>query len=129
MDLLLSLALELQRHNNNQQKVLPSSLVNAVDVIVVLDARHEMLLGRKLGGSSSWRFSIGEQPPQHSPPPSAVETLTGIIAQSPVKTPDKENKPEHPVKKSFKCEQCDFSSDTKRGLSVHKWKATSNVNI
>ena len=66
------------------------------------------------------------QPPQHSPPPPppAVETPTGIIAQSPVKkTPDKENKPEHPVKKSFKCEQCDFSSDTKRGLSVHNGKA------
>ena len=82
---------------------------------------------RDAARQEAWRKRRMEsQPPQHSPPPPpppAVETPTGIIAQSPVKSPDKENKPEHPVKKSFKCEQCDFSLDTKRGLSVHKWKA------
>ena len=40
-------------------KCSPSSLVNtaAADGIVVLDARHEMLLGRKPGGSAVWKAS------------------------------------------------------------------------
>ena len=39
--------------------VFPISLVNApaADVIVVLDARHEMLLGWKPGGSAVWKAS------------------------------------------------------------------------
>ena len=42
---------------------------------------------------------------------------------SPVKSPLKQNKPGLPVRKPLKCEQCDFSSDTKRGLSVHIGKS------
>ena len=46
-----------------------------------------------------------------------------------LKTPEKElSSPpitdlNRPLRKPFKCEQCDFSSDTKRGLSVHIGKA------
>ena len=54
---LLFLTLELQEHANRQLEVLTSSLVNAADVVVVLDARHEMLLGRKPGGSAVWKAS------------------------------------------------------------------------
>ena len=43
--------MELQRHTNKQLEVFPSSLVNG---IVVLDARHEMLLGRMPGGGAVW---------------------------------------------------------------------------
>ena len=50
-------ALELQEHANRQLEVLTSSLVNAADVVVVLDARHEILLGRKPGGSAAWKAS------------------------------------------------------------------------
>ena len=46
--------MELQMHTNKQLEVFPSSLVNG---IVVLDARHEMLLGRKPGGSAVWKAS------------------------------------------------------------------------
>ena len=59
MDPLPLLALELQRHTNKQLDMSPSSLVNAAtaDVIVALDARHEMLLGKKPGGSAVWKAS------------------------------------------------------------------------
>ena len=52
-------ALEPKRHTNKQLDVFPNSLVNTVaaDGIVVLDARHEMLLGRKPGGSAVWKAS------------------------------------------------------------------------
>ena len=45
------------RYTNKQLEVFPISLVNApaADVIVVLDARHEMLLGWKPGGSAVWK--------------------------------------------------------------------------
>ena len=84
---------------------------------------------RDAARQEAWRKRrLESQPPRHSPPSPVVEPPpllgpTGNTAQSPVKTPDKEKKPEHPVKKSFKCEQCAFSSDTQRGLSVHKGKA------
>ena len=59
LDPLPLFALEPQRHTNKQLEVFPSSLVNtaAADGIVVLDARHEMLLGRKPGGSAVWKAS------------------------------------------------------------------------
>ena len=59
MDPLPLFALEPQRHTNKQLEVFPSSLVNtaAADVIVVLDARHEVLLGRMPGGSAVWKAS------------------------------------------------------------------------
>ena len=55
------LALELERHTNKQLEVFASSLVNAAaDVIVDLDARHEMLLGWKHGGSDVWKASSSD---------------------------------------------------------------------
>ena len=53
------------------------------------------------------------------PPIPAVETPADNIVPS----PEKQNDPGQPVRKPFKCEQCDFSSDTKHGLSVHNGKA------
>ena len=80
---------------------------------------------RDAARQEAWRKRrLESQLPRQSPPPPTVETTSDNKALSPtVKTPEKENKPEHPVKKSFKCEHCDFSSDTKRGLNVHKGKA------
>ena len=79
---------------------------------------------RDAARQEAWRKRrLESQLPRHSPPPPTVETTSDNIALSPVKTPEKENKPGHPVKKSFKCEHSDFSSDTKRGLNVHKGKA------
>ena len=57
------------------------------------------------------------------PPIPAVETPADNIVPSPVKSPEKQNNPGQPVRKPFKCEQYDFSSDTKHGLSVHNRKA------
>ena len=44
-------------------------------------------------------------------------------AQSLMQTPEKEPEPEYSVTKPFKCDQCNFSSHTKRGLNVHNGKA------
>ena len=88
----------------------------AADGIMVLDARHEMLLGRKPGGSAVWKA-------RQLPPIPAVETPADNIVPSPVKSPERQKDPGPPVRKPFKCEQCDFSSDTKHGLSVHNGKA------
>ena len=56
LDPLPLFALEPQRHTYKQLEVFPSSLVNTADAdgIVVLDARHEMLLGRMPGGGAVW---------------------------------------------------------------------------
>ena len=40
-----------------------------------------------------------------------------------MKSPESQNEAGDLVRKPFKCEQCDLSSDTKRGLSVHNGKA------
>ena len=45
----------LQRHTNKQLEVFPNAAT--ADAIVVLDARHEMLLGRKPGGCAVWKAS------------------------------------------------------------------------
>ena len=56
------------------------------------------------------------------PPIPAVETPADNIVPSP-ESPEKQNDPGQPVRKPFKCEQCDFSLDTKHSLSVHNGKA------
>ena len=71
----------------------------------------------------AWRKRRLESQPARQPPPPAVETPADNIVPSPVKSPEKQNDPGQPVRKPFKCEQCDFSSDTKHGLSVHNGKA------
>ena len=42
----------LQRHTNKQLEVFPNAAT--ADAIMVLDARHEMLLGRMPGGGAVW---------------------------------------------------------------------------
>ena len=76
--------------------------------------------------TASWCCLAGslEEAPSGMPAsPTAVETPADNIVPSPVKSPEKQNDPGQPVRKPFKCEQCDFSSDTKHGLSVHNGKA------
>ena len=79
---------------------------------------------RDAARQDAWRRRrLDSQQPRQPPPLPAVETPAGDIALSPVKSPEKQNDPGQPVRKPFKCEQCDFSSDTKHGLSVHNGKA------
>ena len=79
---------------------------------------------RDTARQEAWRKRrLESQPARQLPPIPAVETPADNIVPSPVKSPEKQNDPGQPVRKPFKCEQCDFSSDTKRGLSVHNGKA------
>ena len=60
------LVLELQRHTKKQLEVfITSSLVNAAAVIVDLEARHEMLLGWKPGGSTVWKANSPDSRHHH----------------------------------------------------------------
>ena len=74
---------------------------------------------RDAARQEAWRKRRLESQQPQQPPPPAVEPPADNIALSPVKSPEKKNDPGHPVSKPFKCEQCDFSSDTNRSLSVH----------
>ena len=79
---------------------------------------------RDAARQEAWRKRrLESQPARQLPPIPAVETPADNIVPSPVKSPEKQNDPGQPVRKPFKCEQCDFSSDTKHGLSVHNGKA------
>ena len=79
---------------------------------------------RDAARQEAWRKRrLESQQPQQPAPVPAVETLAGNISRNSVKSPENQNDPGPPVRKPFKCEQCDFSSDTKRGLSVHNEKA------
>ena len=79
---------------------------------------------RDAARQEAWRKRrLESQQPQQPAPVPAVETLAGNISRNSVKSPENQNDPGPPVRKPFKCEQCDFSSDTKRGLSVHNGKA------
>ena len=72
---------------------------------------------RDAARQEAWRKRrLESQPARQLPPIPAVETPAD-------KSPEKQNDPGQPVRKPFKCEQCDFSSDTKHGLSVHNGKA------
>ena len=72
----------------------------------------------------AWRkHRLESQQPRQSPPPPADEIPAVNTAQSLVQTPEKECEPEYSVTKPFKCDQCNFSSHTKRGLNVHNGKA------
>ena len=81
---------------------------------------------RDAARQEAWRKRrLESQLPRQSPPPPTVETTSDNKALSPtVKTPEKENKPEHPVKKSFKCERCDFSLDTSAVLMCIRGRHT-----
>ena len=76
---------------------------------------------RDAARQDAWRRRRLDSQQPRQPPLPAVETPAGDIAQSPVKSP--QNDPGPTERKSFKCEQCDFSSDTNCGLSVHNGKA------
>ena len=78
---------------------------------------------RDAARQDAWKKRHLESQQHRQPPPPAVETPADNIVPSPVKSPEKQNNPGQPVRKPFKCEQCDFSSDTKHGLSVHNGKA------
>ena len=79
---------------------------------------------RDAARQEAWRKRrLESQPARQLPPIPAVETPADNIVPSPVKSPEKQNNPGQPVRKPFKCEQRDFSSDTKHGLSVHNRKA------
>ena len=72
------------------------------------------------------KHRLESQKPRQSPPPPAMpadEIPAVNTAQSLVQTPEKEPEPEYSVTKPFKCDQCNFSSHTKRGLNVHNGKA------
>ena len=73
---------------------------------------------RDAARQEAWRKRrLESQPARQLPPIPAVETPADNIVPSPVKSPEKRNDRGQPVRKPFKCEQCDFSSDTKHGLS------------
>ena len=79
---------------------------------------------RDAARQEAWRKRrLESQPARQLPPIPAVETPADNIVPSPVKSPERQKDPGPPVRKPFKCEQCDFSSDTKHGLSVHNGKA------
>ena len=76
---------------------------------------------RDAARQEAWRKRrLESQPAPQLPPISAVEKPADNIVPSPVKSLEKQNDPGQPVRKPFKCEQCDFSSDTKHGLSDGK---------